>query len=225
MTIPDLVTVATAVALVILTAAYAWQTRLLVIEMRAAREEAVLPALRLMPEVLGVNFPIARIMNVGPGHATDIAGRLSIQVQGEERWSYDWRLPILVPGGYRDFVPRLSDSEQQPTIQAFVAESRVFRINIEYADAVGRRFQVEGTADWSLVTEHMWGAGMLRGEDTMHNIEKHAERIAKSLGDATSSIDGVRVTTYRERELRAAEWRREMEERREASAEDKGSPE
>src|SRR5688500_13409945 len=96
------VTAVAAVALVLLTAAYVWQTRELVMEMRATREEAVRPALRVTPEVLGVNFPVARITNVGPGHAVNINGRLTIHVEESERWSFDLQIPLLVPGGSKD---------------------------------------------------------------------------------------------------------------------------
>src|SRR5438874_8927170 len=91
------ITAVAAVALVILTAVYALTTWLAVAESKASRLEASRPALYLAPTLLGVNFPIARLTNIGRGFAQNIAGNLSVTVGGETKWAYEWHMATMAP--------------------------------------------------------------------------------------------------------------------------------
>lgn len=135
------VTAAAAVVLAVITLAYVWYTRAMVREMRATRAESVLPALAVSARVLGVRFPIARIANVGPGYARNIGGSLVVTIGGEERWRHEWRLPVLGPGEFHDFIPRLAEHEDPLDAQSFADEGRRSQVDLGYEDVVGRRIE------------------------------------------------------------------------------------
>jgi len=205
------ITAIAAIALVILTAVYAWTTWLAVAESKASRLEASRPALYLAPTLLGVNFPIARLSNIGRGFAQNVSGRLSITVEGETKWAYEWHMATIAPGEYHDFMPLVGDGESGLVAQQLAQERRRFSADLTYQDAAGRPYELKGTADWAEITEHLFGARMLLKDDEAKKIEKHLEDIAKAMSSAVSFSDGLKVITYREQRLRSEDQRRFIE--------------
>ncbi len=211
-------TAVAAIALVVLTATYAWTTWLSVKEMRTSRLEAIRPVLHLTPELLGVNFPLARITNIGRGYAKNIKGRLWITVDGVKRWEYEWHLAGLASANHQDFMPKIEPNESGLDAPKLAAEKRRFHMDLTCLDAFDREYAGRGSADWSEITEHLFGAQMLLKDDLTREIERHLESMAKSLHDAVDSFDGVKVITYREQKLKSEDQRRLIEKMRAESS-------
>ncbi len=211
-------------ALAFITLAYTVSTILLFTETRAARLDAARPALHLSPQILGVNYPVARVTNVGRGYAKNIRGDLWITVAEQEAWRYAWHMDLIAPGDHHDFILFNGDA-RGPELTAMDAakEQRRFHMGLQFEDGLGHRWHVRGDADWSDVTEHLFGAQMLLKDDKIAKMEEHLNSIAKSLRDAVDTFDGVKVLTYRERSLKRAEERRSIEERQ-AKQDESGMP-
>lgn len=189
-------------ALAVLTMAYTISTLLLFQESRAARLEAARPSLHLSPQVLGVNFPVARITNVGRGYAKNIRGDLWMTIAGNEVWRFRWHMDLIAPSSHHDFMMRTNDHEPQPNVVDVARDARQFHMAVRYEDHLGRPSSVVGRADWSDVADHLFGAQMIVRDDHHQKIEKHLASMARSLHDAVDTFDGVKVMTYRDRRLK-----------------------
>ena len=199
------------VALVIVTLAYTYATVRSFQEMKRTRLEAIRPALAISPDVLGVNFPLARITNVGRGSAIRVVGTLRIVEKGSVRWTYEWREALLRPDGSRAFMPELKGAAEQLTAESLVAVGRVFEFDARYEDAFGRRYGSSGRADWTDVTNHLWGAQALREEGDVHKAVGYLAKIAESTRGLVDPFVGVKVITHREQERRYEAMRAAME--------------
>lgn len=212
-------TAGAAIALAVLTLAYTVATILLFRETRIARLEALQPSLHLSPQVLGVNYPIARVTNVGRGYAKNIRGDLWVTVADKEVWRYRWHMDLIAPADCQEFLSQ-SEGEQQPNAVEFAKAQRQFHMDLKYEDGLGRTYLSKGSANWVDIADHLFGAQMRRKNDHVARIEKHLEDIAESLNHAVDTFDGVRVLTYRERKLKEEAERRWIEERTRESDED-----
>ena len=208
------------VALVVVTVAYTYATRRSYQEMERARLEAIRPALTISPDILGVNFPLARVTNVGRGNALHIVGTLRIIENGAVKWTFEWREALLARGGSRAFMPELKGAAEQLTANSLVEAGRVFEFDARFEDAFGRTYRSSGRADWSDVTSHLWGAQALREDADSHKAVGYLKEIAASVRGLVDPFVGVKVITHREQQQRNREMLAEFERRRDRNSPD-----
>lgn len=193
------------VALVVVTIAYTYATLRAYQEMKRTRLEAIRPALQVSPDVFVVNVPQARITNVGRGNALNVVANLRMKERDVVTWTFEWRAALLAPGASKAFMPKHEVDGAQPSVEHFVKIGRVFEFDAKFQDAFGRPYTSAGRADWTDVKEHLWGAQAVREEPELGEIVRHLEHIDKHLKGLVDPFDGVKVTTYRERQQRDRE--------------------
>jgi hypothetical protein len=171
--------------LVAITLYYARQAHETVKEMRAARGAQVLPklipAFKIVPPV--VLYP--RVVNIGPGSATDIECKLKLEPKGPE-WS--WRWPLLTPGEGQEFTPRGNHPDGTPFQPLFEELKRHYThlsLEASYRDAMGQPHHVATKAEIAETFELAQTVGV-------HPPAQGIDEIAKHLGKAAEELAGLR---------------------------------
>jgi len=92
------------VALIGVTAFYAFQTLRLVQEMQKARAGQLLPKLSIRIYPIGAGNAFWRVINVGPGPAIGVDIQIAPEPGGQPR---RWLEPVVMPGETHDFIPMI----------------------------------------------------------------------------------------------------------------------
>jgi hypothetical protein len=132
----DLIIAGLTLALVVITAYYALQTRQTVEEMRRARGIAVLPRLVISIKVLGAGNGWPQITNVGPGAAIDVDARMTLEPSGPD---VPWQSHVIAPDEAHElFVPN-ADKPGQTFYRIDELTSRWTHLHLvaTYRDALG----------------------------------------------------------------------------------------
>lgn len=201
-------------ALVLITAFYAWQTQQTVREMKTSRRLSVLPDLRpdLHTSAVG-NVATFSLTNTGQGPAIDVNVRLiykATRAVAGTTTEYTWRAHTIAPGERHEFYPPMVEDEQPTTIDQLVDHFSEFRVRGEMKDSM----------------------------DTVHSVDLELDRFkeyrdieqesghARSLDPATRTADALqnilRAMNQTVRQLaaikRAIEEREEQSESRHATS-------
>jgi hypothetical protein len=92
-------------ALVGVTAWYAWQTREMVREMRRARVLSLLPKLVLDVKMVGPTFGVIVVRNVGTGPALDAELTLVLEGDAPVREEREFQAHVIAQGEQHEFLP------------------------------------------------------------------------------------------------------------------------
>lgn len=194
-------------ALVLITAYYAWQNRRMVDEMREARIAQILPRLRPTVHSLGAGLGRLRVVNVGPGPAIDVD--LEIRMEPGNDWVVRWTAPVIGPGEHHDFWPR--DAGQSTgailRLDALTERYQDFRIIGSMQDVVGRHHVIDERFEirewWSLIVL----SGRNLDRDWTEQSAKHLETIAKEIRKFNSDRRNERIRASYTWRDRFAWWR------------------
>src|SRR3954453_10744494 len=96
-------TAALTLVLVVITGWYAVSTRRMVDEMRTSREQAQRPLIALDVNTVGPSYGYARLTNVGPGAAFDVALTLAYDLASGAADTRSWETPVVLSGGGESF--------------------------------------------------------------------------------------------------------------------------
>lgn len=146
------------VVLAIATIAYAVAAHATVDEMRITRTESIRPVLALTPEVLGPNFAIARLSNIGIGAACNIHGNIRRSETGVPPREHDLRIAMLLPKAQHEFFLDIDEGERHAaqSAQDMAARGRTFSADLMYEDAVGRGYRLVSEVGWGDIVEHLF---------------------------------------------------------------------
>jgi hypothetical protein len=176
-------------ALVVITAYYAWQNRKMVNEMQLAREAASLPHLTLCFEPLGPMNVMVGLVNLGPGAAVAIDVIIEFHARAGADFSTEsrrWRGELLASGRQRDsFVPDADGSMMSIQRLSECVDRITLRGSMQ--DVLGRPHVV----DCAIGDLHEWD-DLLRNarerykEAPLDKLAKEAERLRKAAESAIS---------------------------------------
>jgi heme/copper-type cytochrome/quinol oxidase subunit 2 len=165
--------------LVLITAYYAWQTRATVKEMREARGTQVLPKLIPTFEIAGPVVMFPRVVNIGPGSATEIDCKLKLEPGGPE---WPWRWSLLAPGDGQSFTPRGNHPDGtpfEPYTEQIKKHYTHLSLSGSYKDATGRKHATSEIAEIRETLELTQSVGVHWSPEPIEKIEKHLEKVAK----------------------------------------------
>ncbi len=157
------------IVLAIATIAYASAARATVSEMRRTRADSIRPVLALTPEVLGVNFAIARLSNVGVGAARNIRGTILRSEHGIPPRQDEVRIAMLLPKAQREFHLDIDEGERHEaqSAQDMAAKERTFSVDLTYEDPLGRSYRLVADVGWRDMVEHLFPVGVLMQPDLL----------------------------------------------------------
>jgi hypothetical protein len=177
------------VVLAVATLAYALAARATVDEMRISRAESIRPVLALTPEVLGPNFAIARLSNIGVGAARNIQGSIRRSEEGIPPREHELRIAMLLPTAQREFFLDINEEERHAaqTAQDMAARGRTFSVDLIYEDPLGRGYRLISEVGWSDIVEHLFPVDARLPQDLpsdalgeLTKLREAVERIAKT---------------------------------------------
>jgi hypothetical protein len=180
-------TVVLAVATVVLAGAtilYWLAAKATVKEMREGRR----PVLTLTPAILGVNFPVARLTNVGSAPALDIRGQINVRVGGAAQRGSPLVVHMLLPGDFHEFFLDLSDEDRISSAQQVVERGREFGVELTYRDASQTKYELAKVVSWREIVEVLWKARVRRVEGTEEQVINTLTKIADQLGKIEGNL-------------------------------------
>lgn len=170
-----------ALALILLTAYYAWQTRQTVNEMRLARGASILPALTLSFYHPGAGFTFIVLSNHGPGPALDIDVTFAY---GENGPRVRWMSPLLAQGQDERFL----EPNNAHQMDELIEKHGFIHLSGHCLDAIGKRHEVSRQIDLS----EYWILRKASVNVLQTNYEKKiAEEVEKIRGTLTSLTNEV----------------------------------
>lgn len=157
------------VVLVIATIAYARAAQATVSEMKLTRAESIRPVLALTPEVLGANFPIARLSNVGVGAAHNIHGTVRRLEHGVAPRQHEMSIAMMLPKAQHEIFVDINEDEQHVTqsAQEMATKGRAVSVDLTYEDPVGRSYRLIADVGWSDIVDHLFPVGVRRQPDLL----------------------------------------------------------
>lgn len=180
--------------LVIITAYYAWQTRATVKEMREARGAQVLPKLVPTFEIAGPVVMFPRVVNIGPGSATEIECTLKLEPDGPE---WPWRWALLASGAGQSFTPAGNHPDGtpfSPYTEQIKKHYTHLSLSASYRDATGRKHTSRETAEIRETLDLVQRVGVHWSPEPIDEIEKHLEKGAKEIEALRRAIESRRDT-------------------------------
>jgi hypothetical protein len=166
------------VVLVLVTTYYAWQTRQMAIEMRAARLLSLFPKLVLDVEMIGPTYGDVVVRNVGPGAAVDADLTLTFEAgnagDAEDR---RWLAHVIAPGEKHEFLPTRGIG----SMDDLVAKHPTIALSGTLRDALGQVHTVAERIDAAEAWSRLQGA-LHRWEETPERkVVRELEKIREEL--------------------------------------------
>jgi hypothetical protein len=179
------------VALVMVTLYYAIQTRQTVREMQRARTAQVMP--RLVPGFApaGPLVMYPRVVNVGPGAATDIDCTMRLESGGPE---WRWRWALLVSGEDQEFLPRWKcpdGTDFQPYISQFEKHFSQLTLMASYYDVTGTRHVATGRAEIAETLRLFHSVGVHTKTTPVEKLKRQLEALKTELTAIRRSLDSL----------------------------------
>ena len=166
------------VLLVLVTTYYAWHTRQMAQEMRAARLLSLLPKLVLDVEMIGPTFGDVVVRNVGPGAAVDadltIIFESSDPAEREER---RWLAHVVAPGQKHEFLPGSGIG----SMDALVTKHPTIALSGTLRDALGQKHTVAERIDVAPAWARLREANVRWEESTDRRVVRELEKIRQEL--------------------------------------------
>lgn len=165
-------------ALVAITAYYAYQTRQMVVEMKAARSVQILPRLVPTIEYIAPDAGLIRFQNVGPGPALNVNVTMYLEPgHGQER-----RLTqaVIAPGEGHSFMPRIEETATL-SLESLMADYNLLCLAGTFDDAMGAHHQVDECFDIRESKELLYSARRIIPDNWPRTSAKELEKIRRTL--------------------------------------------
>ena len=172
---------AATVVLVLITAYYAYQNRLMAKAMATSHEDQVRP--RLVPN-LRVEGPVMgylQVVNVGTGPARGVDIRLRLEPSG---WERRWRSSLVLPGEVNEYLIR--EEKRFPSLDQVATENTHFVIAGECYDVDGRRRVVEERMELRETWQALQASDQLLHQEREEQKVDALKEIARALENARS---------------------------------------
>lgn len=176
---PDIVNVGLVAVLVAATIFYARRTHDMVGEMREGRKNQLLPKLKLGLRHIGPSHTDVKIINVGPGPATDIEFELWFGQDTENK--RQWTVPLMVSGeDILHFFPDLPKGGAATNVQ-FAELYKTISLKARYSDIFHQKHEIMDTLDFATYWNQVIASGQLVKVDNVEEIRRQTEKISKHL--------------------------------------------
>lgn len=179
------------IVLAVATVFYARAARATVTEMRLTRAEAIRPVLALTPEVLGVNYAIARLSNVGLGAARNIRGTIRRSENGVPPRQHEVRVAMLLPKAHHEFFLDINEDERHEaqSAQDMAARGRTFSVDLTYEDPLGQSYSLVADVGWRDIVEHLFPVGIRKQPDLLADALAELKRLREAVEKIERLLD------------------------------------
>lgn len=143
-------------ALVAITAYYAWQTRLTVREMRESRAALVRPAIALDLWFLSTTYANPRVRSVGAGPAYNVRVDLHCSWDDGDR-SITWATSVLGSGEWQDFYFPF-DGDRLPDMDWLEGHDACVTLSATFDDAFGDHWSANDTVNIGRIVSRLKNA-------------------------------------------------------------------
>jgi hypothetical protein len=186
----DIINVFLVLALVGITAFYAWRTHNMVQEMRKTRHSQLMPKLKLGILHLGPTFSVIRISNVGSGPALNVQLKLWFGAKRDNQNYYT--SPVMTVGEDVQFLFPKKPDGNYPNSDEFAEIWQTITMKARYFDALDKEYKIEETLNFKEYWEKTKSAGVRVQEDNLKEIEKNTKEIADQIKDISGSIKSLK---------------------------------
>jgi hypothetical protein len=167
-------------ALVVITAYYAWQNRRMANEMRTARAVAVLPKVVPSIKIAAPDIAWIRVSNVGPGPALEVNASITLEPGG---WKVEWLAHVVAPAETHDFIPKRPGPGSTDIIRltALTEEFSHVRLQGSCRDGLGGAHRIDERIEIREWWRKLQAANHLRDRDELHELRVEVEKLRKAM--------------------------------------------